>query len=80
MDHSLSRSFGGNAPSGFPSATFGEVVHPHVQRASRLVERELSAAKPAVKPLLTFALQLTVGATAAIGTIMAIFAWSGAGL
>ena len=75
MNHSPCRSFG--AEFAGPSQTFGGVVRPRVRRASRLAERETSATNPA----LMFALQLSVGAAAAAaGTILALFAWSGAGL
>ena len=74
MNHSLCPSFG--AKIGSPSETFGGVVRPRVRRASRLAERETSA----TNPVLMFALQLSVGVAAAAGTILALFAWSGAGL
>ena len=73
MNHSLCPSFG--AEIAIPSKTFGGVIRPRVRRASRLVEREISA----TNPVLMFALQLSVGA-AAVGTMLALFAWSGAGL
>jgi len=76
MAHLLPTAFGADVPFGLPTASVGEVIPPHVRRASRLVEREWSE----VKPLLMFALQLTIAATAAAGTILALFAWSGAGL
>jgi hypothetical protein len=72
MNHSLCPSFG--AEIAVPSQTFGGVIRPRVRRASRLVEREISATNPA----LMFALQSSVGA-AAVGTMLALFAWSGAG-
>ena len=72
MNHSLCPSFG--AEIAIPSKTFGGVIRPRVRRASRLVEREISA----TNPVLMFALQLSVGA-AAVGTMLALFAWSGAG-
>ena len=77
MNHSLCPSFG--AKIAVPSQTFGGVIRPRVRRArvrraSRLVEREISA----TNPVLMFALQLSVGA-AAVGTMLALFAWSGAG-
>jgi hypothetical protein len=74
MNHSLHPSFGAKIP--IPSETFGGVIRPRVRRAARLVEREISA----TNPVLIFALQLSVGAAAAVGTILALFAWSGAGL
>ena len=78
MNHSLCPSFGAEIA---PSQTFGGVIRPRIRRASRLVEREISATNPV--PVLLFALQLGVGAvaaTAAVGTMLALFAWSGAGL
>jgi hypothetical protein len=72
MNHSLCPSFG--AKIAVPSQTFGGVIRPRVRRASRLVESEISA----TNPVLMFALQLSVGA-AAVGTMLALFAWSGAG-
>jgi hypothetical protein len=74
MNHSLYPSFGAEIAA--LSKTFGGVIRPRVRRASRLVERETSA----TKPVLEFALQLSVGAVAAGGIILALFAWSGAGL
>jgi hypothetical protein len=77
MNHSLYPSFG--AKITIPSETFGGVIRPRVRRASRLVEHEISA----TNPVLIFALQLSVGAAAAaaaVGTMLALFAWSGAGL
>ena len=74
MNDSLCPSFG--AEIAVPAETFGGVIRPRVRRASRLVEREISA----TNPVLMFALQLSVGAVAAAGTILALFAWSGAGL
>jgi hypothetical protein len=74
MNHSLYPSFG--AKIAIPSETFGGVIRPRVRRASRLVERETSA----TNPVLMSVLQLSVGAVAAAGTILALFAWSGAGL
>jgi len=47
-----------------------------VQRVRHLWEREWTVAKP----VLMFALQVTVGAAAAAGAILALFAWSGAGV
>jgi hypothetical protein len=47
-----------------------------VQRSFKLLEREWSTVKPAAG----FALRLTVGVAAAAGTILALFAWTGAGL
>ncbi len=76
MDHSLSPSFGANAPFEISRAGVSGVIHPSARPASRLVELELSTPKP----VLTFALQLSVGAAMAAGTILALFAWSGAGL
>jgi hypothetical protein len=73
MNHSLSPSFGANAPLKIPRVGFSGVIHPSVRPASRLVERELGMPKPA----LMFALQLSVGAAAAAGTILALFAWGG---
>jgi hypothetical protein len=91
MSHSLFTSFGADAHqrsvslrhlTGFP-ASFGpcstsiwEGSHQRVRQGSRQLECELRAAKP----MLIFALQITVGGAAAIGTILALFAWSGAGL
>ena len=91
MSHSLFISFGADAHqrsvslrhlTGFP-ASFGpcstsvwEGSHQGVRQGSRLLERELRGAKP----MLIFALQIAVGCASAIGTILALFAWSGAGL
>jgi len=75
MAYLSSRSFGADVPFGLPAATAGEVIHPRVRKASRLVEREWSAV-----PEVMFALQMGVGAAVAAGTILALFAWSGAGL
>jgi hypothetical protein len=52
------------------------------------VEREQSAPKlllaqrkyNAIKPLLMFTMQVIIGAAALAGTILALFAWSGAGV
>ena len=74
MNHSLCPSFG--AEIAVPSKTFGGVIRPRVRRASRLVENEIGA----MNPLLMVALQLSVGAVAAAGIILALFAWSGASL
>ena len=74
MNDSICPSFG--AEIAVPSKTFGGVIRPRVRRASRLVKRETSATNPA----LMFWLQLSVGAVAAAGTILALFAWSGASL
>ena len=74
MNDSICPSFG--AEIAVPSKTFGGVIRPRVRRASRLVERETST----TNPVLMFALQLSVGAAAAAGTILALFAWSGASL
>lgn len=80
MAHLLTPAFGADVPFSVPAASVGEVIDPHVRRASRLVERQWGEAKPAVKPLLRFALQFSVGAAAATGTVLAFFAWTGAGL
>ncbi len=64
---------------------FGDVAH---RRCVSLihpaeipgVNRLSSASVSEGKRLLMFALQLTVGAAAAAATILALFAWTGAGL
>jgi hypothetical protein len=77
MNHSPYPSLGAKAPLGIPRTGVSGVIHAGVHPASRLVERELGMPKPA----LMFALQLSVGAAAAAGTILALFAWvGGAGL
>jgi hypothetical protein len=47
-----------------------------VHRACRLLEREGSA----LNPVLVFTLQVAVGVAACVGTILALFAWTAAGL
>jgi hypothetical protein len=47
-----------------------------VQRTLRVLEHEWSALKPGI----VFALQVTFGVAAAGGIVLALFAWSGAGL
>jgi hypothetical protein len=73
MNHSPYPSLGAKAPFGIPRAAVSGVIHAGVHPASRLVERELGMPKSA----LVFALQLNVGAAAAAGTILALFAWGG---
>jgi hypothetical protein len=75
MAHLLIPAFDADVPFSLPTASV-----PQVRRASRLVEREWGEPKPAVKPLLRFALQFSVGAAAAGGAVLAFFAWSGAGM
>jgi hypothetical protein len=91
MSHFPFPSFGADAhrrsvsliySAGFPGAfevsstSIWEGSHQHVRRDSRTVEREWSA----LKRVLMFALQMAVGAVAGAGTILALFAWTGAGL
>ena len=59
--------------AGFPAVGFSWA---NLQRAYRLREREWKE----TNPVLLFALQMAVGAAVAAGTILALFAWSGAGL
>jgi hypothetical protein len=73
MNHSPYPSLGAKAPLGIPHAGVSGVIQAGVHPGSRLVERELGMPKPA----LMFALQLSVGAAAAAGTILALFAWGG---
>jgi hypothetical protein len=80
MAYLLAPASGADVSFSLPTASVGEIIDPRIRRASRLVEREWSEAKPAVKPLLMFALQFSVGATAAAGTVLALFAWGGTGL
>jgi hypothetical protein len=72
---SLTHSAAFPGASGLSSANVGEDHH-HGRLVSKLAEREWTA----VKPVLTFALEVAVGAVASAGTILAIFAWSGASL
>ncbi len=85
MSHSFFHPFGADAHrrsaellggSGLYSAKMGEVHHHHARLGSKLAEREWIAARPVLK----FALEVAVGAAASAGTILAIFAWSGASL
>jgi hypothetical protein len=64
---------------------FGDLAHrrsvslthsAEIPRVSRLSSVSISEGQR----VLTFALQLTVGAAAAAATILALFAWTGAGL
>jgi hypothetical protein len=64
-----------NAPLGFSAARAHEIHHRRVIRAIHFVE-----AKPLVSPLLSPTLQVIVGGVALIGTILALFACSDAGL
>ena len=75
MAHLFSRAFGADVPFGLPAALVGAVIDPRDRRDARSVEREWSVA-----PVVMFALQMSVGAAVAAGTILALFAWSGAGL
>jgi hypothetical protein len=59
-----------------PGSLISGLYSASVQRPFQLLEREWSTVKPAAE----FALQLTVGLAAAAGTILALFAWNGAGL
>jgi hypothetical protein len=76
MNHSVTPSIAANAPFGNPLARANGVIHPRVRRASSRVEPGLILPNP----VLDFALHLSVGAAVAAGTILALFAWGGAGL
>ena len=64
-----------NAPLGFSATPAREILHRRVIRATHFVEAE-----PVVSPLLLLALQVIIGGVAVIATILALFAWSDAGL
>jgi hypothetical protein len=53
-----------------------DLLHQHIRLGSRLADDESNA----LKHLLVFTLQVSFGAIAAAGTILALFTWSGAGL
>src|SRR6202140_87116 len=59
-----------------PGSLISGLCSANVQRSFKLLERKWSTVKPAAE----FALRLTVGVAAAAGTILALFAWTGAGL
>ena len=46
MAYLLAPAFGADVSFSLPTAGVGEVIDPRVRRASRLVERERSEAKP----------------------------------
>ena len=76
MNHSIPHSIVAHTPLGIPLARASGIIHPRVRRASSLVDPGLILPHPA----LNFALHLSIGAAVAAGTILALFAWSGAGL
>jgi hypothetical protein len=75
MGQLLPPESGDNVPLGFPAGRAHDIVHRRVIRATHFGETE-----PVVSPLLLFALQVTVGGVVVIATILALFAWSDAGL
>jgi hypothetical protein len=64
-----------NSPVGFSVMRAREILHRPVIRVTHFGE-----AKPVANPLLLLALQVTIGGVAVIATILALFAWSDAGL
>jgi hypothetical protein len=72
MEFLIPPAFGSDFPFDFPRATFGEVVQPRARQASIPNEHEWSTSLPK----LMVALQLTVAATVARGTSLALFAWT----
>jgi hypothetical protein len=64
-----------NVPLGFSVVHAHEILHRRVIGATHFGE-----AKPVVSPLVLLALQVSIGGVAVIGTILALFAWSDAGL
>jgi hypothetical protein len=75
MDQVLPPESDNKLPLGFSATRAHEILQRRVTRATHLVE-----AKPAVSPLLLLALQVIIGGFAVIATILALFAWSDAGL
>lgn len=73
MNHLLFRSLGGASNGRFIPQTPGT----RFSSDSRLPGREKEIAD--VRPLM-FVLMLAVGAAACVATILALFAWTGAGL
>jgi hypothetical protein len=64
-----------NVPLGFSVVHAYESLHRRIIRATHFGE-----AKPVVSPLVLLALQVIIGGAAVIATILALFAWSDAGL
>jgi hypothetical protein len=75
MDQVLPPESDNKVPLGFSATRAQEILQRRVTRATHLVE-----AKPVVSPLLLLALQVIIGGFAVIATILALFAWSDAGL
>jgi hypothetical protein len=75
MDQVLPPESDNKPPLGFSATRVHEILQRRVIRAAHFVE-----AKPVVGPVLLLALQVIIGGFAVIATILALFAWSDAGL
>jgi hypothetical protein len=73
MNHLLVRSFGGDIDRQFISPTQGTEFSSDFRQPES--EKKIVAGR-----LLMFVLTLAVGAVACLGTILALFAWTGASL